>query len=167
MSARCSIACIIPPVLLQELARKGDDEQRDALLRTLSLDASLRTARVHNALVGAPANRTTVLQSVTPGQPQRTIYHCQGQEPTSSPGQVRAEGDPASGDDAVDEATTGWATPTPSTGTSSSATRSTIRACLCTVGCTTAATTTTPSGTARRWSSATARCFDRLTRSLT
>lgn len=80
------------------------DGERDALLRTLSLDASLRTARVHNALVGAPANRTTVLQSVTPGQPRRTIYDCHGQQPTTNPDQVRAEGDPASGDEAVDEA---------------------------------------------------------------
>ncbi len=66
MARRCSIACIIPPVLLQELARNGGEEERDALPRTLSLDASLRTARVHNSLVGEPAHRTTVLQSVTP-----------------------------------------------------------------------------------------------------
>lgn len=104
MARRCSIACIIPPVLLEELARKGTDEERDALLRTLSLDASLRTARVHNSLVGAPANRTTVLQSATAGSPQRTIYDCHGQEPTTTPEQVRAEGDPESGDDAVNEA---------------------------------------------------------------
>jgi len=36
MARRCSIACIIPPVLLEKLAREGDDEERDALLRTLS-----------------------------------------------------------------------------------------------------------------------------------
>jgi Zn-dependent metalloprotease len=104
MARRCSIACIIPPVLLGELARNGGEEERDALLRTLSLDASLRTARVHNSLVGAPANRTTVLQSVTPGQPQRTIYDCRGQEPTTTPERVRGEGDPASDDDTVNEA---------------------------------------------------------------
>jgi Zn-dependent metalloprotease len=104
MAKRCSIACIIPPVLLEELARNGDGEDRDALLRTISLDASLRTARVHNSLVGTPANRTTVLQSVTPGEPQRTIYDCRGQEPTVDPTVVRNEGDPDSGDDAVNEA---------------------------------------------------------------
>jgi hypothetical protein len=48
MRKRCSIACIVPPVLLEELARRGSAEEREALLRTLSLDASLRLARVHN-----------------------------------------------------------------------------------------------------------------------
>ena len=104
MRTRCSIACIIPPVLLEELARRGSPEERDAALRTLSLDAGLRTARVHNALVRAPANRTTVRQSATAGQPQRTIFDCHGLEPPSNPDLVRAEGDPPSDDVAVNEA---------------------------------------------------------------
>ena len=104
MRTRCSIACIIPPVLLEELARRGSPEERDAALRTLSLDASLRIARVHNALVRAPVNRATVRQSVTAGQPQRTIFDCHGLEPPSDPDQVRAEGDPPSDDVAVNEA---------------------------------------------------------------
>jgi len=143
MAQRCSIACIIPPVLLQELARNGGEEERDALLRTLSLDASLRTARVHNSLVGAPANRTTVLQSVTPGQPQRTIYDCHGQEPTTTPERVRGEGDPASEDDTVNEAYDGLG--------------DTYAFYWDQFKRTTDATTTTPSGTVRRWSLATAR----------
>jgi hypothetical protein len=85
MGKRCSIACIVPPVLLEELARKGTDDERDAALRTLSLDATLRLARTHNALVGAPVNRTTVRQSLTAGQPQRTIYDCHEQEPVTNP----------------------------------------------------------------------------------
>ena len=104
MRSRCSIACIIPPVLLEELARRASDEERDALLRTLSLDASLRTARVHNSLTAARVNRATIRQSVTAGQPQRTIYDCQGLEPPSNPDQVRAEGDPPSEDVTVNEA---------------------------------------------------------------
>lgn len=62
MAKRCSIACIVPPALLEELARRGGEQERDAALRTLSLDATLRTARVHNSLVGAPTNRATVLE---------------------------------------------------------------------------------------------------------
>lgn len=104
MTTRCSVACVVPPVLLEELARRGGQEERDAALRTLSLDATLRTARVHNSLVGVPANRATVLQSVTAGLPQRTIYDCQGQAPVTDPQRVRGEGDPDSGDAAVDEA---------------------------------------------------------------
>jgi Zn-dependent metalloprotease len=101
---RCSIACIIPPVLLEELARRGTDDERDAALRTLSLDATLRLARAHNALVGTPVNRATVLQSVTAGQPQRTIYDCHEQEPVSNPEVVRIEGGPPTDDPAVNEA---------------------------------------------------------------
>jgi Zn-dependent metalloprotease len=104
MGKRCSIACIIPPVLLEELARRGSAEVRDAALRTLSLDASLRLARVHNSLVRAPVNRATVRQSVTAGRPDRTIYDCQGLEPPSNPLQVRVEGDPPCGDVTVNEA---------------------------------------------------------------
>ena len=104
MGTRCSIACIIPPVLLEELARRGSAEERDAALRTLSLDAGLRTARVHNSLVRAPVNRATVRQSATAGQPQRTIFDCHGLEPPSDPDQVRAEGDPPSDDVTVNEA---------------------------------------------------------------
>src|SRR3954447_7733486 len=101
---RCSIACIIPPVLLEELVRRATDEERDALLRTLSLDASLRTARVHNSLTTQRRNRATTRQSATAGHPQRTIFDCHGLEPPSDPEQVRAEGDPPSDDVTVNEA---------------------------------------------------------------
>src|SRR3954453_11525528 len=101
---RCSIACIIRPVLLEELVRRATDEERDALLRTLSLDASLRTARVHNSLTTQRRNRATTRQSATAGHPQRTIFDCHGLEPPSDPEQVRAEGDPPSDDVTVNEA---------------------------------------------------------------
>lgn len=107
MSNHCSIACIIPPILLEELARKGTEEERDAALRTLSLDATLRLARAHNALIATPVNRASVLQA-TPGQPQRTIYDCEGLEPPANPKQVRAEGEPASNDVEVNEAYDGF-----------------------------------------------------------
>ncbi|MDX6718248.1 MAG: hypothetical protein QOJ63_502 [Solirubrobacteraceae bacterium] len=104
MGKRCSIACIIPPVLLEEMVRSGGDEDREAALRTLSLDSTLRHARTHNSLVGTPVNRTTVLQSITPGHPQRTIHDCLGKEPPTTPKPVRNEGDPASSDITVNEA---------------------------------------------------------------
>jgi Zn-dependent metalloprotease len=104
MRTRCSIACIIPPVILEDLARRGTAEERDAALRSLSIDATIRLARTHNALVGATVNRATVLQSVTAGQPQRTIYDCHGQQPVTDPEVVRREGDPDGEDPAVNEA---------------------------------------------------------------
>ena len=103
MPIPCSIACIIPPVLLEELARRGD-KQRDSALQTLSIDATLRTTRVHNSLVGTAANPSSVLQSVTPGKPARTIFDCQGQLPATNPKIVRREGGRASKDVAVNEA---------------------------------------------------------------
>ncbi len=99
-----SIACIIPPVLLEDLARRGGDRERDAALRTLSIDATLRTTRVHNSLVGTAANPTSVLQSVTAGTPARTVFDCHGEMPVARPEVVRSEGSPASTDVTVNEA---------------------------------------------------------------
>ena len=104
MRERCSIACIIPPVLLEELVRRASDAERDALLRTPSLDASLRLARVHNSLTAARHTRATIRQSATAGRPQRTIFDCHGLEPPSDPERVRSEGDPPTDDVTVNEA---------------------------------------------------------------
>ena len=104
MGRRCSIACIIPPRLLEELARRGTEEEREAALHTISIDATLRLVRVHNALARGPLDRATIRQGATPGQPQRTIYDCKGLEPPTTPEQVRAEGDPPTDDVAVNEA---------------------------------------------------------------
>jgi Zn-dependent metalloprotease len=98
-----TVACIIPPRLLERLAR-GGNKQRDSALRTLSIDATLRTTRVHNALAGKGRNRTTVLQSVTPGKPSRTIFDCGNKLPASDPKIVRREGSRASKDVTVNEA---------------------------------------------------------------
>ena len=103
MSHRHSVACIIPPNLLERLARQGN-RQRDSALRTMSIDSTLRTTRVHNALVSRASNRTSVLQSVTPGKPARTIFDCQNKLPVSNPKVVRREGSRASKDITVNEA---------------------------------------------------------------
>jgi len=51
MSHRCSLHCIVPPVLLERVARHGDDDQRAWALDTLSKDHSVRSARATNALL--------------------------------------------------------------------------------------------------------------------
>lgn len=104
MTQHCSIACIIPPNLLEELARRGGAKQRDSALRTLSIDATLRATRIHNSLVGTAVNPSSVLQSVTPGKPARTIFDCKGQSPTTNPTIVRREGSRPSKDITVNEA---------------------------------------------------------------
>ena len=165
-----SIACIIPPVLLEELARRGGDQERDSALRTLSIDATLRTTRVHNSLVGTAANPTSVLQSVAAGTPARTVFDCHGEMPVTNPEVVRSEGSAATTDVTVNEAYDGlgdtydfyWEQ-------SSSATRSTTRGCRSTACVHYGdALRQRVLGRRRRWSSATAtaRCSRAFTNSL-
>lgn len=73
-------------------------------MRTLSVDVTLRTTRVHNALAGAGARPTSVLTGVSPGEPRRTIFDCEGKQPVTSPKVVRREGSRASKDATVNEA---------------------------------------------------------------
>src|SRR5436305_4785888 len=103
-SHRCSIFCIIPPHVFDQIARSGDEEQRGWALDTLSRDQSLRVARIQNGLPSLAATvRTDVLAAATPGKPKRTIYDVHHSE--QLPGTVvRAEGGPAGGDDAANEA---------------------------------------------------------------
>jgi Zn-dependent metalloprotease len=101
---RCSIYCIVPPHVFERIARHGDDEQREWAIQTLSRDHSLRSARLQNILAGLePARRVDPLALAPAGEPKRTIYDVGGSE--QLPGEVvRAEGGPAGGDDAANEA---------------------------------------------------------------
>jgi Zn-dependent metalloprotease len=104
MSHRCSLHCIVPPGMLERVARHGDDDQRAWALDTLSKDHSVRSARATNALLmaGKP-KRLDVLGRRPAGKAKRTIYDM-GNEEQSTGKLVRAEGDKASGDAATDEA---------------------------------------------------------------
>lgn len=82
---------IVPPLLLQRLARSADPELREHARRTLDLDAIHRTDRA------GPAPRRA-----EPQQPDRTIADAQNAR--SLPGTVvRGEGEPPTDDPAVDE----------------------------------------------------------------
>lgn len=48
-ASRHSLACILPPDLLIELARGADAAHRDSLLSTLAIDQGLRVARAEIA----------------------------------------------------------------------------------------------------------------------
>ncbi len=89
--------CIVPPHILREIAERGTQAQRQEALRTLQMSHQLRSQRqvlTEVAALFAPA--------AAPGK-QRTIHDAQNG--TNLPGQVvRNEGDPATGDAAVDEA---------------------------------------------------------------
>ena len=89
---RCGI---VPPYLLENIARRGSQTQREAATRALALDRVHRQARA----AGRPAVTVTL-----PGEegPRRTVSSAGGT--TRLPGDVvRAEGDPPTGDDATDE----------------------------------------------------------------
>src|SRR4051794_14788902 len=89
-----AVPCIVPPVILEQIARRGDDVQRERARRALALDAEHRAART--------GSRPGATDAVA-GSPQRTISTAGGAE--TLPGRpVRGEGDPATGDAAVDEA---------------------------------------------------------------
>lgn len=91
---------IVPPHLLEAIARYGDEPARLAALATLGLDTSLRLER---ALRPGPGSRTA---EAVPAGPQRSIADAAGLE--QLPGTVvRREGEPDTGDPAVDEAYAG------------------------------------------------------------
>ena len=99
---RDPLACILPPVLLERVARNGDAEQRSRALDTLLTDTSLRSARLQGAgRVRGPSLRPLLDPELE--RPQRSVYTANGAE--TLPGElVRAEGQAPTGDVAVDEA---------------------------------------------------------------
>ncbi|MDD1508379.1 M4 family metallopeptidase [Pseudomonas sp. CNPSo 3701] len=89
---------LIPPYLLDRIIGHGSEQQRDCARNTLQHVASLR----HNNGKPRP-NNVQARQLMAAGQPERSIHDAQQQ--MQLPGQlVRGEGQPASGDEAVDEA---------------------------------------------------------------
>ena len=98
---RHSIFCILPPHMLEEIARSGDPEHRDWALQTLAVDATMRSERVTEQLLRVP---TAAL--ATPHK-ERSIYTAN--HGTALPGTlVRSEAQAATGDAATDEAYDGF-----------------------------------------------------------
>jgi Zn-dependent metalloprotease len=101
------VSCFVPPTILLEIARRGSAEQRNWALSTLATDTSLRTARATAATLRGGSVRG--LLAGPTDAPQRTVYDGGGQE--RLPGKVvRHEGDPASTDEAVNDAYDGLGT---------------------------------------------------------
>jgi Zn-dependent metalloprotease len=102
--ACCSIA---PPDLLARLAESDDPERRKAAIQTLAASASMRTQRSLVTRVMREMDVDAQALGLTPpptGQRQ-TVYDLENGGRGDLPGRkVREQGDPASGDAAVDEA---------------------------------------------------------------
>lgn len=103
---RHSIFCILPPYILRRIAQTGTEEQRRAALETLAVDTTFRTLRAIR--LAATITPTTAVPSAgvvlkEDKQLQRSIFSCNNRR--RLPGEmVRSEGEPATGDLAVDEA---------------------------------------------------------------
>src|SRR5262249_23512297 len=105
--------CILPPDLLDRLARTGTEEVRNAALDTLALDQLFRLTRVESAARSGGRTARPVTFARIGGQPQRTIFH-QGHNPGQTPRNpgrtqrprkpVRTEGQRASRDKSVNQA---------------------------------------------------------------
>jgi Zn-dependent metalloprotease len=92
-----SIQCIVPPHMLREIAERGSPAQREWALRTLTITEQFRGQRQILTEVVALAAPTRTAEK------QRITYDAENG--SSLPGrQVRGEGDPPTGDAAVDEA---------------------------------------------------------------
>ncbi len=103
-SCRHPIHCLVPPQMLERIAENGSQAQRKWALDTLTRDHSLRMARVQNMQHRASGpRRADILTEVLAGMPRRTIRTAQNTENVEGP-VVRGEGDPPTGDVAVDEA---------------------------------------------------------------
>ncbi len=104
------IACIVPPSLLLRFGRVGEERTREAALRTLGLDLTLRQKRVaftagHSHAALAPAGG---IIGHTPGTPYRAIYDQRRRDDLTLGTAVWTEGNPPSRDPAVREAVTGF-----------------------------------------------------------
>ena len=94
---RHSLFCILPPHMLQALARNGTAVQKEMALRNLTLGEQMREDRQQIGDVAA------MDMPAVAAVKQRIVYDAQNG--SSLPGrQVRGEGDPPTGDPAVDEA---------------------------------------------------------------
>jgi Zn-dependent metalloprotease len=103
---RTPFCCFVPPHVLRAIAENGDEEQRRAALGTLSQDQSIRMARVQNAKLrdGGPREGADFLAVSASPRVERRIRDAQGQDEVARGPVVRQEGDPPTGDQAVDEA---------------------------------------------------------------
>lgn len=99
---RHSIYCIVPPYMLDSIVRNGSLRERVDALDTIATDTTIRSLRMARQMTGVATARRGGL-SLQEGEKQRTIYNAQNTNDLNGI-IVRSEGEPATGDLAVDEA---------------------------------------------------------------
>jgi Zn-dependent metalloprotease len=103
---RHSIHCIVPPIVLEKIAKDGSEQQRKKAIDTMARDQTLRAARVHN-LARRRSNGGGGIDALSisaGGSPNRTIYDAKNTEDLIRAVVAREEGSAATNDEAVDEA---------------------------------------------------------------
>ncbi|MDQ4133583.1 MAG: M4 family metallopeptidase [Actinomycetota bacterium] len=105
----CSpVVCfILPPDVLERVAREGGDEDRQAAMKTLAASSGMRARRsvVGNVLRELNVPLADVPFLALPKGERRTVYDVEGGGSFDLPGKkVRGEGDPPSDDESVNEA---------------------------------------------------------------
>lgn len=100
---RHPIHCILPPNILESIARNGSPAQRRDALDTLATDNTLRALRAATAM---PVSGPTARRVASRANPvvNRTIRGANNQEVAPGPVVLRAEGSPPTSDIAVTEA---------------------------------------------------------------
>ena len=100
---RSPIACIVPPGLLKRVALEGSASERRNAIQTLAIDSSVRLARAEAAGRRVPGQRASA-RCCRPAAPRTAFIHDQKGATDTVGAVVRAEGQPASKDPAVNEA---------------------------------------------------------------
>ncbi|MGH4023590.1 MAG: M4 family metallopeptidase [Pseudonocardiaceae bacterium] len=104
MHRRNPLHCLVPDYLLREIAKRGGDAHREAVLDTLGVSATLRSARSQAEAARAAVGPLPLASAaLRPARIDRVIRNANGGTDLASP-IVRREGDPESGDPAIDEA---------------------------------------------------------------
>jgi Zn-dependent metalloprotease len=106
---RDPLHCVVPPYMLDGIARRGTDRQRDWALRTLATDSSVRHARAvatkQRGRKGAREGVDPLAAATSVGRLNRIIWDAEGGWEVTGLRRVRDENfDSAQGDPAADEA---------------------------------------------------------------
>jgi Zn-dependent metalloprotease len=95
---------IVPPQVFELVARGGSPRDRESALNTLSIDHSIRTARVQNACLAPVSSRRLMPTAGGRGEPNRTIYDAQHRTDVHATAVLRTEGEPTVTDESANEA---------------------------------------------------------------
>jgi Zn-dependent metalloprotease len=95
---------IVPPHLLERIARTGTAQDRETALNTLAIDHSVRTLRVESSSLRGVAARRLAQAYGGSGAPVRVIYDAEHQTDVHATRVRRSESDPPVGDEAVNQA---------------------------------------------------------------